>query len=94
MPFGGDGSRIEIVYVARFDPTVLTEGVVDAIFVVAISGGVGSHVCAKFEGIVSILEGLNIHWRGNGERNVFLVFIWRGIMCVCNKRGRNCYHDA
>ncbi len=43
------------MYVARFDPTVLAEGVVDAIFVVAVPGGVGSHVGAEFEGIVSIL---------------------------------------
>jgi len=42
------------VYVAWFDPAVLAEGVVDAVFVVAVAGGVGSHVCAEFEGVVSI----------------------------------------
>mmetsp|Transcript_29913 Transcript_29913/g.62505 ORF Transcript_29913/g.62505 Transcript_29913/m.62505 type:complete len:234 (+) Transcript_29913:181-882(+) len=54
VPFGGDGRRVVIVDVARFDPSVLAEGVVDAVFVVAISGGVVSHVRAEFEGVVSI----------------------------------------
>ena len=44
------------MYVAWFDPAVLAEGIVDAVFVVAIAGGVGSHVCAEFEGVVSILK--------------------------------------
>ncbi len=56
MPFGGDGCRVEVVYVAWFDPAVLAEGVVDAVFVVAVAGAVGSHVGAEFEGIVSILQ--------------------------------------
>lgn len=58
MPFGGDGGRVEVVYVARFDPAVLAEGVVDAVFVVAVSGGVGSDVGAEFEGVVSVLGGV------------------------------------
>ena len=57
MPLGGDRGRIKIVYVARFHPAVLTEGVVDAIFVVAIAGEVGAHVGAEFEGVVSVLDG-------------------------------------
>lgn len=57
MPFGGDGRRVEVVYVAWFNPAVLAEGVVDAVFVVAVSGGVGSHVGAEFEGVVSVLFG-------------------------------------
>ena len=44
------------MYVAWFDPAVLPEGVVDAVFVVAVAGGVGSHVRAEFEGVVSILK--------------------------------------
>lgn len=56
MPFGRDGCRIKIVYVSRFDPAVLSEGVVDAIFVVAIAGSVGSYVGAEFEGVVAILK--------------------------------------
>lgn len=41
--------------VAGFDPAVLAEGVVYAVFVVAVPGGVGAHVGAEFEGVVSIL---------------------------------------
>ena len=55
MPFGGDGCRVEVVYVSWFNPAVLAEGVVDAVFVVAVPGGVGSHVRAEFEGVVSVL---------------------------------------
>ena len=47
------------MYVTRFHPAVLAEGVVDAIFVVAVAGGVGSHVRAEFEGVISILKILN-----------------------------------
>jgi hypothetical protein len=56
MPFGGDGGRIEIVNVARFDPAMLAEGIVYAIFVVAVSGGVVAHVSSEFEGVVSVLD--------------------------------------
>ena len=56
MPFGGDGCRIEVMYVTGFDPTVLTEGVIDTIFVVSITRCITAHVGAKFEGIISILK--------------------------------------
>lgn len=41
--------------VAGFDPSVLAEGVVDAVFVVAVSVGVCSHEGSEFERVVSIL---------------------------------------
>ena len=34
---------------------MLAEGIVDAIFVVAISSGIVAHVRSEFEGVVSIL---------------------------------------
>ena len=55
MPFGGDGCRVEVVDVSWFHPAVLAEGVVDAVFVVAVPGGVGSYVRAEFEWVVSVL---------------------------------------
>lgn len=55
LPFGGDGGGIEVVDVSWFDPSMLAKGVIDAVFVVAISGSVGSHVSSEFEGVVSIL---------------------------------------
>jgi len=54
VPFGGDGGCVVVVYVAWFDPAVLAEGVVDTVFVVAVSCGVGSHEGSEFEGIVSV----------------------------------------
>ena len=43
--------------VAWFDPSVLAEGVVDAVFVVSVSVGVCAHEGPEFEGVVSILCG-------------------------------------
>ena len=63
MPFGGDGCRVEVVNVAWFDPAVLAEGVVDAVFVVAVAGAVASHVGPELEWIVSILRGGGAHER-------------------------------
>jgi len=42
------------VNVAGFDPSVLAEGVVDAVFVVAVSVSVCSHEGSEFERVVSI----------------------------------------
>ena len=42
--------------IAWFDPAVLAEGVVDAVFVVAVSGFVAAHVGSVLEWIVSILN--------------------------------------
>jgi hypothetical protein len=55
VPFGGDGGGIEVVDVSWFDPSVLAKGVIYAVFVVAVSGGVASHVSSEFEGVISIL---------------------------------------
>lgn len=44
------------MYVTRFDPAMLAEGIVDAILVVSIAGGVMSHIGAEFERIVPILR--------------------------------------
>lgn len=55
MPFWGDGGRIEVVDVAGFDPSVLAEGVVDAVFVVSVSCCISPNECAVLEGVVSIL---------------------------------------
>jgi len=54
VPFRGDGGCVVVVYVARFDPAVLAKGVVDAVFVVAVSSGVRAHEGSEFEGVVSI----------------------------------------
>ena len=55
MPLGLDGGGVEVVYVSRFDPAVLAEWVVDAVLIVAVSGGVGTHVGSEFKGVVSVL---------------------------------------
>ena len=55
MPLRGDGGGVEVVDVTRFDPAMLAEGVVDAVFVVAVSGCIASHVGSVFEWVVSIL---------------------------------------
>ena len=62
VPFGGDGGGVEVVDVAWFDPTVLTKGVVDTVFVVSVSGCVASHVGSEFEWVVSILIFFILGW--------------------------------
>ena len=54
VPFGTDGRRVKVVDVARFDPSVLSEGIVLAVLVVLVSGGVDAHEGAELEGIVAV----------------------------------------
>lgn len=45
--------------VPRLDPSVLSERVVNPIFIIAIAGSIAPHVGAKLERIVTILSGRN-----------------------------------
>mmetsp|Transcript_24482 Transcript_24482/g.70562 ORF Transcript_24482/g.70562 Transcript_24482/m.70562 type:complete len:270 (-) Transcript_24482:115-924(-) len=54
VPLGADGGGIEVVDVARLDPSVLAEGIVDAVLVVLVPPGVDAHEGAELEGIVAV----------------------------------------
>ena len=54
VPFGADGRRVKVVNVARLDPSVLPEGIVLAVLVVLVPGGVDAHEGAELEGIVAV----------------------------------------
>jgi hypothetical protein len=55
MPLGRDRGRVEIVNVPRFDPPVLSDGIINSVLIVSITTSIASHVCAELEGIISIL---------------------------------------
>jgi hypothetical protein len=56
VPFGWDLGGVKVVDIARFDPTVLTKGIIDAIFVIAIASRITTHVSAKLEWEITILK--------------------------------------
>ena len=55
MPSRGNLARVKVVNITGFDPSVLSERVVDFVFVIAISSGITALVSSKLEWIITIL---------------------------------------